>query len=406
MLRSGRASASREGGQVLVILVIGLVAMLAMVGLIVDGGNAFANQRNTQNGSDAAADAGALVLAQNAGVATPTKTDADVLAGINSAATSNKISVAAAYYTDVEGNMLTPGGAATTNTVAAVNVGSGLIPPCNDQTRCVDGHASGVRVLGTKTIETYIARVVGLATITITTDATAVSGYLNDMCASGAGCKALPVTFPVTTVGCDGQNKLDPSVGGVPWVVNQFYIIPLCQSDPGNVGWLDWTPTAGGTSELITSVQNPDNPAIDLPSWNYITSTGNVNSQSLEDAINVYDGEQILIPLFDSECDVQPAGQDQGDCPLGHSPGNGQNNYYHLPEFAAFEFCKPNNPAQPECGSNKGAYINGNSAAICGTNGGTSCLLGYFRDFITTGTVGPGQGNGTDVKVVGVQLIK
>ena len=59
--------------------------------------------------------------------------------------------------------------------------------------------------------------------------------------------------FPVYGPECpgdptDGTNKLDPSVGGVPWVVNQFYIIPLCQSDPGNVGWLDWTPTAGGTS--------------------------------------------------------------------------------------------------------------------------------------------------------------
>src|SRR5436190_7776719 len=216
MLRSGRASASREGGQVLVILVIGLVAMLAMVGLIVDGGNAFANQRNTQNGADAAADAGALVLAQNAGVATPTKTDADVLAGINSAAASNKISVGSAYYTDVAGNMLTPGGSVTTSTPAAVQVGSGSIPPCNDPTRCVDGKASGVRVLGTKTVDTYIARVVGLASITITTDATAVSGYLNDVCASGAGCKALPVTFPVTTIGCDGQNKLDPSIGGLP----------------------------------------------------------------------------------------------------------------------------------------------------------------------------------------------
>ena len=406
MLRSGRASAPREGGQVLVILVIGLVAMLAMVGLIVDGGNAFANQRNTQNGTDSAADAGALVLAQNAGVQVPTKTDADVFAAVTSAATSNKISVGSAYYTDVAGNMLTAGGAVTTSTPAAVLVGSGSIPPCNDQTRCVDGRASGVRVLGTKTVDTYIARVVGLASITITSDATAVAGYLTDVCASGAGCKALPVTFPVTTVGCDGSNKLDPTLGGVPWVVNQFYIIPLCQSDPGNVGWLDWTPTAGGTSELITSVQNPDNPAIGLPSWQYITSTGNVNSQSLQDAINVYDGSIILIPLFDSECDIQPAGTDQGDCPAGHSPGNGSNNWYHLPEFAAFEFCSPNNPAQPECGSHQGAYINGTSAAECGVNGGTSCLMGYFRDFITTGTVGPGQGNGTDVKIVGVQLIK
>ncbi len=398
-----------QAGQVLVLLALGIVAMLAMVGLIVDGGNAFAQQRNTQNGADSAADAGALVLAQNAGVMVPPKTDPDVWNAITAAALSNNMTAGAAYYTDVAGNLLTNGGTIAPTTASAVVVGSAPagIPPCNDPSKCVDGRASGVRVIGTKTVDTYVARVVGMNSITISTTATAVAGYLNDICSSGAGCKALPVTFPVTTVGCDGTNKLDPSVGGVPWVVDQFYIIPLCQSDPGNVGWLDWTPTAGGTSELITSIDVPDNPAIDLPSWQYITGTGNVNSQGVQDAINnQYAGQIILIPLFDSECDIQPAGTDQGDCPLGHSPGNGSNNWYHLPEFAAFQFCKPNDPTLPACGSHQGAYINGSNSAICGTNGGTSCLLGYFRDFITTGTVGPGQGNGTDVKVVGVQLIK
>jgi len=397
-----------QAGQVLVLLALGIVAMLAMVGLIVDGGNAFAQQRNTQNGADSAADAGALVLAQNAGVMVPTKSDTDVWNAITAAALSNNMTAGVAYYTDVAGNLLTNGGTIAPTTASAVVVGSAPagIPPCIDPLKCVDGRASGVRVNGTKTVATYVARVVGLSSITVSTTATAVAGYLNDVCSSGAGCKALPVTFPVTTVGCDGSNKLDPSVGGVPWVVNQFYIIPLCQSDPGNVGWLDWTPTAGGTSELINSVTTPDNPAIDLPSWQYITSTGNVNSQGVQDAINAYDGSIILIPLFDSECDIQPAGTDQGDCPAGHSPGNGSNNWYHLPEFAAFQFCKPNDPTLPACGSHQGAYINGSNSAICGTNGGTSCLLGYFRDFITTGTVGPGQGNGTDVKVVGVQLIK
>ena len=339
----------------------------------------------------------------------PPKTDPDVWNAITAAALSNNMTAGAAYYTDVAGNLLTNGGTIAPTTASAVVVGSAPagIPPCNDPSKCVDGRASGVRVIGTKTVDTYVARVVGMNSITISTTATAVAGYLNDICSSGAGCKALPVTFPVTTVGCDGTNKLDPSVGGVPWVVNQFYIIPLCQSDPGNVGWLDWTPTAGGTSELITSIDVPDNPAIDLPSWQYITGTGNVNSQGVQDAINnQYAGQIILIPLFDSECDIQPAGTDQGDCPLGHSPGNGSNNWYHLPEFAAFQFCKPNDPTLPACGSHQGAYINGSNSAICGTNGGTSCLLGYFRDFITTGTVGPGQGNGTDVKVVGVQLIK
>jgi Flp pilus assembly protein TadG len=401
MLRSRAVAPSREGGQVLVILVVGLIFMLAMVGLIVDGGNAFAQQRNTQNGTDAAADAGALVLAQNAGVPVPTKTDADVLAALTSTATSNHMSVGQAYYTDVLGNMLNAGGNPTTSTASAVLVGSGSIPPCVDATACVDGKASGVRVLGTKTVDTYIARVAGLGSITVTTDATAVAGYLTQTCSAAAGCGALPVTFPVTTIGCDANNKLDPTKAGGQWQVDTLYVIPLCQSDPGNVGWLDWTPTAGGTSELIDSINNPNNPAIGLPSWQYITSTGNVNSQSVEDAINGYGGQISLIPLFDSECDIQPAGDDQGACPAGHSPGNGSQNWYHLPAFTGFEFCTPSTAG---CNGMKGAYISGSNPQ-CGVSGGTSCLVGFFRYFIATGTVGPG-GIGTSVGAVGVQLIK
>ena len=200
-----------QAGQVLVLLALGIVAMLAMVGLIVDGGNAFAQQRNTQNGADSAADAGALVLAQNAGVMVPPKTDPDVWNAITAAALSNNMTAGAAYYTDVAGNLLTNGGTIAPTTASAVVVGSAPagIPPCNDPSKCVDGRASGVRVIGTKTVDTYVARVVGMNSITISTTATAVAGYLNDICSSGAGCKALPVTFPVTTVGCDGTNKLD-----------------------------------------------------------------------------------------------------------------------------------------------------------------------------------------------------
>ena len=33
-------------------------------------------------------------------------------------------------------------------------------------------------------------------------------------------------------------------------VTGQVITIPLCKNGPGNVGWIDWSPTAGGTSEL------------------------------------------------------------------------------------------------------------------------------------------------------------
>jgi len=49
-----------------------LVVLILFAGLVVDGGFAFSEQRNTQNGADSAAKAGALVLAgMAAGAPTP-----------------------------------------------------------------------------------------------------------------------------------------------------------------------------------------------------------------------------------------------------------------------------------------------------------------------------------------------
>ena len=84
-------SRSRQRAQSLVLFVISLLAIMAMVGLIIDGGNAYAQQRSTQNGSDAAAEAGATILVRNvmaaaAGgtVLTSAQLDAAVLAATKS----------------------------------------------------------------------------------------------------------------------------------------------------------------------------------------------------------------------------------------------------------------------------------------------------------------------------------
>ena len=54
-----RARRRREGGQVLVLFALSLVAIVAMVGLVLDGGSAYAQRRVEQNAADLAALAGA-----------------------------------------------------------------------------------------------------------------------------------------------------------------------------------------------------------------------------------------------------------------------------------------------------------------------------------------------------------
>ena len=97
----------REGarGQVIVLIALAMVAMLAAVALVIDGGNAYAQQRKTQNGIDASAESGTAQLARRmVGV---TITDADVMSAITQTATANDITtVDDADYVDLAGVIL------------------------------------------------------------------------------------------------------------------------------------------------------------------------------------------------------------------------------------------------------------------------------------------------------------
>jgi hypothetical protein len=228
------------------------------------------------------------------------------------------------------------------------------------------------------------------------------------MCPADGDCAVLPVTIPLNVVTCESTGEVVPSNPVAEWpYYNVSITIPLCKNNPGNVGWLDWTPTAGGTSELLTAIGPPTtNKAIDVPSWQYITATGNVNSSGIEDALNYYALNRIpiLIPMFDSTCNTEPQPPSPGTsdverCPEENVGGTGQNQWYHIDRFVSFLMDYP-----------QGAFVSGSNAADCeeNGNGATACLKGQFVRFVTSGTVGPGPGAGgpSPNSVVGVQLIK
>jgi hypothetical protein len=398
-------SRRRSAGQALVIMVLAMVAIVAGMGLIIDGGNAWAQQRITQAGNDAAVEAGAVEIAKYqvdlANGLSPSEATIDALvdAAVNGAAGNNGIGVPAAWYTDICGTLLRIDGTKATGTGDAAPVGGGALPTNNhtnpDCPAGVVGPVAGVQAGGTKTFDSFVSRIIGIGSLTANTTATAVAGILQGTCSAASGCIVLPVTAPVTVVTCDGTGEATGT--STPWPKNVRIIVPLCKNNPGNVGWLDWTPKGGGASELEASILTPNNPPIDLPSWQYVTATGNVNSKKIDDALNTYDGQIVMFPLFDLTCADDPVIANTKVPPTfgcGNIGGNGSNQWYRFPEFGAFEL--------------EHAYVNGNNKASCDTgNGATSCLIGKFVDFITSGTVGPGQGGGTtDSGVRGVQLIK
>jgi hypothetical protein len=355
-----RGHRHRTRGQAIVIFAGGLIAIVLGVGLIVDVGFAWSQQRNTQNGADASSRAGAVVLGQHqAEGPTSVKTGLDVWNAVHATATSNEVAVAEARYTDWQGNPLagdpavTPGGAIPTG-------------------------AAGVRVDATRDQGTFLIRVVGINNWTIRQTATAVAGPTTGCVDTEDGCTLLPVTFPVTVFACTNTGKTLPIDPPQSWETGQLITLPLCGGNPGSVGWLDWTPPAGGSSELADVILNPPSVSVPLPSWQYITETGDISAITVENALNTYAGEVVSLPIFDSTCNETPANNQLSGCPPAAVGGAGVNQWYHITKFLSFQLAAP-----------KGAYINGNNEVECGVTNAKECLKGAFITFITEGPVGP-----------------
>jgi hypothetical protein len=261
-----------------------------------------------------------------------------------------------------------------------------------------------VEVNGHKDFQTFLAGIIGFDSMTTDASATARTGPISIAGAS----TVLPVTFPITITGCDGTNKPVKDPDGHYWQLNVPYIVPLCAGAPGNVGWLDWTPTGGGTSEVIDSINNPDNPPLVIPEWHYVTETGNMSAAGIETAIAQYavpplpmdaaaPGTTVLIPLYDSDCKNEPSGTG-GDRPCDQGSMTGARGWYHFKDWVAFEIDWVN--------------LNGGSSvcsqpAIAGAtgNGSTGCFKGTFRSYNGPGTLEAPTGTETVFTPWGVDLV-
>jgi hypothetical protein len=296
-----------------------------------------------------------------------------------------------------------------------VEVGNGSIPP----------NAAGVRARADQSFETFLARVIGFIQFTASADATARSGWLTGTCESDAGCGVMPVTIPVTQLGCDGTNHPAPVIDGdgdkILWTSpsSEIVVLPLCTNAPGNVGWLDWTPNGGtpgcsgtGKDELACLLENPQNPGMRWPGWYYVPETGNPNSGPMQAALNDFDGSIVLIPQFDLTCNTQPSGPGVTDCPLANVGGNGNQQWYHLAGMSSFKLCTDSGGDSgfvADCvgaGFSQGSYVQGSNATPCDVgNGSTSCLAGKFVTISYEGEVAAQPGVNSTSSVPGIQLI-
>jgi len=204
-----------ERGQVIILFALAAVAVVSLVGLAIDGGRSYLDQRGLQASADTASDAGARMLAHNfvASEASPpgtTYSDANIHDTLQQIMSKTAVGAGqatgwTAYYTDKSGSTTASGG--------PVQVGSGSIPDW----------AAGVQVVTKNTHVNYVLQVVGEKYAHESATATSVYGPImsgatapyvtwNYLCAGNANGPAVKlgdtVTFRVkskwgTTVACN-----------------------------------------------------------------------------------------------------------------------------------------------------------------------------------------------------------
>ena len=394
-------------GQILVVFVIGLFAIIAMVALVIEGGNLFAQQRVAQNGSDSAATAGTIIVAER--LSGKTRTDQEVFNAVRDAATANQLASYAAEYTDDTGNLI---GVAV-----------------QDVDQAIPADARGVNVQGDRVASTTFARILGIDTLTASATATVVAGALSGQCvAEQDGCTLLPLTFPVKVFDCDGQGNLlatgqwigappPPGDGsGYRQIVgaedlpgsatfpdgnpSTEAILPLCKGAGGASGAFGWLDLAPGMN-LAAEITGPLNFTVDLPDW-FQTQPGNPNS--VQDELSAYWHQPVLIPLYNQACREDPGNTDQCSQPGVDPVGN--NTWYYVHTMAVFYI--------------DAVYVQGGNVDQCTAPPGTppvlsqvtqgagflGCLKGWFVNYVTSGPIVPGEDIVPGVTPIGIQLIK
>ena len=389
-----------ERGQVLAIVAMGMIGIIAMVGLVIDGGFAWAQQRETQNGADAVAFAGATVIQQS--IAGTARTDGDVGCAVEQAAEANGVEMDAVVYTDAFGAALVP----------EVAVGACVPPPAASLP--IPETAQGVRDVGSQQFETFLMQVVGFKEMTATANAAAVVGRY-----AGATGSILPVTIPLSFSTCD-SSLTTYTVGEGAWAFRPtaadrtsatLVTLPLCDAGPGSVGWLDM----GCRSNIAEFITNPCELSIPIPDWLH-TQTGNVNN--LEDLIRDYSGADgnpaswgiaddsiVSIPIHTNTCDVDPGALSY--CPPTNAPanqwkGNGDNLYYYIDGWVGFMV----DQAHTSGGDQPCRQAPGTPVLVNPTPAGkVGCLKGWFVEQVTPGPIVVGEIDPDEPGAIGVTLV-
>ena len=264
----------RDRGQILVIFAGGLVTLLLLAALVLDGGNVFLQRREGQNTADLQALAGAKALADHY-----TKPSSDLPPPpANSHDIFNRLSIAAQANDCATGDPTNCTWSARFVGAAKVDLGAVV-----DDSSAIPNGALGVRVSVQRHPHTYLLGVLGQSTWDIGASAVAVTARTT---AASTG-QLLPIAL-------DG---LDDAGNLIKFQEGQVYDITDGKDGPGSFAWLSWLGSPSAPT-LETSCETPDNPAFPFPT-NVPASKG--KSNKVKDCIQnwIDKGSTVLIPIYD-----------------------------------------------------------------------------------------------------------
>lgn len=266
---SVRLSRSTAPGQSIPLIALLIVVLFAMVGLSVDVGNTYAQQRNTVRGTNAAALAGMTALIQNSsdqaiGKIIQESLRSNQIEGVyndpNNLAQPNQRTIRA-YYMDAKGNYL-----------VACNIGScGSIP----------GGTTYIEVQVSGTVDTYFARVVDRPTLPVSAQAFA------GRCTPTQG--VYPIGIQVSNLDSTATNFQEPTDPAQQPYFGQYYpashptgiskrriYVKDGFDGPGQFGWLRWRAAnnAGNATELAAMLQGDGNIAEGFDEGIFNSGTG------------------------------------------------------------------------------------------------------------------------------------
>lgn len=305
----------RQTGQSVIIIAFALVALVALLALVVDAGNAYVQRRQIQNAMDSGAQAGALALAQG-------KNSQQIATAINDFVQRNGVnpSNVRAYYVvqDANRNNIV----VREREISAYGIGH---VPRTINVNGVELPVVGVQVEGNKTFSTFFAGVIGVRQMPA---GGASAAYATKGACYGSG------LFPIAV--SEGNFPVDQQ-SGVRTVHYKDdepdYVYKIWQKDSdvspdprsGNFGWLFWRGQNSSATVLADNMNNTENGVSgtwsvgELVPGNTGISASSAVLQALRDRIDGVKPRSVVVPVYDE------------------FSGTGNNARYRIVGFAKFE---------------------------------------------------------------------